>query len=225
MSRGAQTQHETARSMKRVLGWTAFALIGTMAAWQGASALQNAAAPKAATEKKAEAPKPKADPKPVAAPKPATAATAPKPGAAPAKPKAVTFTGKAETPMKDRVATLGLLNKRNGQWRDLTMKPGEGIRIGDVVVRLRACETTASWEQEQWTGAFVQVISRQANQKWLRAFSGWLYKESPSLNVVEHPIYDVWVKDCQMRHPEVGPDTIIARGDEPSRAAKRGEED
>ncbi|MEM6827498.1 MAG: DUF2155 domain-containing protein, partial [Pseudomonadota bacterium] len=26
-------------------------------------------------------------------------------------------------------------------------------------------------------------------------------KESPSLNVVEHPIYDVWVKDCAMRFP------------------------
>jgi hypothetical protein len=208
--------------MKRIVGWTAFALIGTMAAWQGASALQNAAAPKPAAEKKAEAPKPKADPKPVVAPK--SAAAAPSSGQAAPKPKVVTLTNKAETPMKDRVATLGLLNKRNGQWRDLTMKPGEGIRIGDVVVRLRACETTASWEQEQWTGAFVQVITRQANQKWLRAFSGWLYKESPSLNVVEHPIYDVWVKDCQMRHPEVGPDTIIARGDEPSRAAKRDED-
>ena len=32
-------------------------------------------------------------------------------------------------------------------------------------------------------------------------FSGWLFKNSPSLNVVEHPIYDVWVKDCAMSFP------------------------
>ena len=34
-----------------------------------------------------------------------------------------------------------------------------------------------------------------------RVFSGWLFKNSPSLNVVEHPIYDVWVKDCAMSFP------------------------
>ena len=213
--------------MKRAIGWVMLALIGTTAAWQGAAALQNASAPK--TTKAAEPkPKPKADPKPAATPaakpKPAPVTATPF-NPAPAKPKAPSLTGRVETPMKDRVATIGLLNKRNGSWRDLTMKPGEGIRIGDIVVRLRACETTAPWEQEKWTGAFVQVITRQSNEKWRRTFSGWLYKESPSINVVEHPIYDVWVKDCQMRHPEVGPDTIVARGDEPSRAAKRDDDD
>ncbi len=35
----------------------------------------------------------------------------------------------------------------------------------------------------------------------------------PSLNVVEHPIYDVWTKACAMKHPEAGPDTLVARGD------------
>lgn len=118
------------------------------------------------------------------------------------------------TPMAQRIATIGLLNKRNGLWRDLKMKPGEAVRVGDVVVRLRACEVTAPWETEQYTGAFVQVIARASGTRWQKVFSGWLYKESPSINVVEHPIYDVWVKDCTMRHPDIGPDTIVARGDE-----------
>lgn len=124
----------------------------------------------------------------------------------------------AITAMGERVATLGILNKRNGLYRDLTLKPGQGVRIGDLIVKLRACETTAPWESEQWTGAFVQVIVNDSDEKWRRYFSGWLYKESPSLNVVEHPIYDVWTKACQMRHPEVGPETIVLKGD-PSRGA------
>ena len=32
-------------------------------------------------------------------------------------------------------------------------------------------------------------------------FSGWLFKENPAANVVEHPIYDVWVKACKMSFP------------------------
>ena len=117
---------------------------------------------------------------------------------------------KVETPMADRVAVLGLLNKRNGEERDLTLKPGQAMRWGDVVVRLRACETSAPWEVEPLTGAFVQVDVQGRDARWRRAFSGWLYKESPSLNVVEHPIYDVWPKSCAMTHPDIGPDTVIA---------------
>jgi hypothetical protein len=113
------------------------------------------------------------------------------------------------TPMKDRVATLGLLNKRNNISRDIEMKPGEARRIGDVVIRLSACERTAPWEDPPETGAFVQVVVHErkdvgAPLEWRRIFSGWLFKNSPSLNVVEHPIYDVWVKDCKMTFPEGG---------------------
>ena len=105
------------------------------------------------------------------------------------------------TPMAERVAVLGLLNKRNGIVRDLTLRPGQAIRIKDIVVRLRACETTAPWETQKLTGAFVQVDVQRTDQDWNRVFSGWLYKESPSLNVVEHPVYDVWPKSCAMSFP------------------------
>ena len=105
------------------------------------------------------------------------------------------------TPMPERVATLGLLNKRNGIARDVTLKPGQALRIKDVIVRLRACERTPPWEFDQLTGAFVQVDVQQPGGGWKRVFSGWLYKESPGLNVVEHPVYDVWPKSCAMNFP------------------------
>jgi hypothetical protein len=111
------------------------------------------------------------------------------------------------TPMAERVAVLGLLNKRNGQTRDLELKPGEAIRFGKVVVRLRACEKTAPWETYPDEGAFVQLLvnERPAGttdaERWRSVFSGWLFKENPAANVVEHPIYDVWVKACKMSFP------------------------
>jgi hypothetical protein len=110
------------------------------------------------------------------------------------------------TPMAERIAVLGLLNKRNNISRDIELKPGEQRRVGDVVVRLSACERTAPWEEPPETGAFVQVVVQEradidADLEWRRVFSGWLFKNSPSLNVVEHPIYDVWVKDCRMSFP------------------------
>ncbi len=112
------------------------------------------------------------------------------------------------TPMAERVAVLGLLNKRNGVARELTLKPGRAVRAGDVIVRLRACEKTAPWETDQLTGAFAQVDIRGTDGKVARVFSGWLYKERPALNVVQHPIYDVWVKSCAMTFPDTGGEVV-----------------
>lgn len=117
---------------------------------------------------------------------------------------------KTDTPMAERVAVIGVLNKRNGVSRDITLRPGQAGRLGDLVVRLRACEETADYEPEQLTGAFIQADKRGPDGAWRRIFSGWLYKETPSLNVVEDPLYDVWPKSCTMRHPDVGPDTVVA---------------
>lgn len=115
------------------------------------------------------------------------------------------------TPVKDRVATLGLLNKRNNLSQDIVLKSGESRRVGNVIVKLATCEKSLPWEEPE-TGAFVQVFveeraSTQEKLAWHKVFSGWLFRESPSLNVVEHPVYDVWVKDCAMKFPgeEGGP--------------------
>lgn len=107
------------------------------------------------------------------------------------------------TPLEERVATIGLLNKRNNETQDLELRPGQQQRVGDVIIRLASCERTAPWEMPQETGAFVQVLVRERGTQndFRRVFSGWLFKNSPSLNVVEHPIYDVWIKDCAMEFP------------------------
>lgn len=131
-------------------------------------------------------------------------------------PQTVTAVAPGTTPMAERVAVIGLLNKRNGISRDLTLKPGQAVRAGDVIVRLRACETTAPWEIQNLTGAFVQLDVRNPQGEFQRVFSGWLYKETPSLNVVEHPVYDVWPKSCTMAHPTAAGDSPPREGTDPS---------
>jgi hypothetical protein len=172
----------------------------------GAAALLAIGGAAIALQNESAAPVPTAEP----SPSPTASASPRRPAASPTAMPQDAPIARGETPMAERVAVLGLLNKRNGISRDLTMKPGQALRVGDVIVRLRACERTAPWEVQKLTGAFVQVDVRGADTKWRRAFSGWLYKESPSLNVVEHPIYDVWPKSCTMTHPEIGPGTLRA---------------
>ncbi len=122
------------------------------------------------------------------------------------------------TLMPLRVAVLGLLNKRNGLVRDISLRPGESIRIGRAVVRVRACERTAQWEMPQETGAFVQLlVLDHGSEQWRRVFSGWLFKERPDRNIVQHPIYDVFVKSCTMAWPgEVAVSDTELSGERPA---------
>jgi hypothetical protein len=127
------------------------------------------------------------------------------------------------TPVKDRVATLGLLNKRNNEEQDLVLKTGEARRVGNVIVKLATCERTAPWEHPEEQGAFVQVwvqqrATTQEKLAWHKIFSGWLFKNSPSLNVVQHPVYDGWIKNCAMKFP--GEEEGSAARASPSSAAK-----
>lgn len=201
--------------MKRALaaGGIAVALagIGGIGWWQGSRWFGAAAAPVASQ------------------PVRAARAAAPAPRSADDSPGVTTLDGGGQpldagtTPMRDRIAVIGILNKRNGVSRELTLRPGEALRYGDAVVRLRACEQTAPWEQERLTGAFVQLFVRGFDKRWRRSFSGWLFKERPALNVAENAVYDVWTKSCTMSFPATGPDTAAVSASSAKKSAASAE--
>jgi len=136
-----------------------------------------------------------AQPAPPFAPPPASI-TAPQPAPKPA--LGVT----APTPVKDRVLVIGALAKRTGKTQYFTLKPGQYVDFTGIRIIARTCETTPPWESPTLSGAFLQVNETLRGQPARRMFSGWLYAETPSLNVMEHPRYDVWLKSCTMRFPD-----------------------
>ena len=130
------------------------------------------------------------------------------------------------TPNGERVLVVGALNKRTGETRFFEGRPGQHFDFGRLRVTVRTCETTPPWEQ-RLTGAFLLIDERlpaASGQppRQRRAFSGWMFAESPSLHPLEHALYDVWVKSCTMRFPETGPDTVVAgRGDSAATKASK----
>lgn len=104
-----------------------------------------------------------------------------------------------------REAIVGALDKRTGRSEFFTMKPGQTVAFGPLAIRLATCETTPPWVSPKQSGAFVQVdetLGRAGATRVRRAFSGWLFAESPSLNPMRHPVFDVWLRSCAMSFPE-----------------------
>ena len=125
------------------------------------------------------------------------------------------------TPVAERVAVIAALNKRNGQTQQFEVKPGNAVSFGGLTIRVRTCETAPPTEAKQ-IAAFLQideaVVQPRTAQSGAapaakRVFSGWMFAESPSLNPLTDPLYDVWVRSCTMRFPDSGPGAIVAADD------------
>ncbi len=87
---------------------------------------------------------------------------------------------------------------------------GEDVRFGNLIVKADVCNSKPITEYPK-TAAFVEIdeIGKDGDKK--RLFSGWMFAESPGLNGLEHPVYDVWLAGC--RDPNAPPPPVEAEPD------------
>lgn len=94
------------------------------------------------------------------------------------------------------VAQFSGLDKVTGRIFAFDVKVDETVQFGALQVTPRVCYTRPPTEQPE-TIAFVEVDEITLQNETKRIFAGWMFADSPGLNAVEHPIYDVWVTDCK----------------------------
>lgn len=90
---------------------------------------------------------------------------------------------------------MGGLDKITGRPANIVAPIGKPVHFATFTITARYCYSTPPSEPPETT-AFVQIEDHRPDQPARRIFSGWMYGSSPSLNAVEHPLYDVWVISC-----------------------------
>ena len=103
------------------------------------------------------------------------------------------------------IAVFNGLDKITGITTTFEVAIGAEKRFGGLIVRPEACYSRPVTEEPK-TSSFVQVVEIEAGNVRKRIFSGWMFAESPGLNAVEHPIYDVWLTGC--RDPKAPPPVV-----------------
>jgi hypothetical protein len=93
------------------------------------------------------------------------------------------------------VALFAGLDKITGNITTFDVRIGDTKQFGALVVRPRACYSRPP-EEEPKTTSFVEVDEVLPDSKLRRIFTGWMLAESPGLNAVENPVYDVWLTAC-----------------------------
>jgi hypothetical protein len=73
---------------------------------------------------------------------------------------------------------------------------GQEIRFGSLAIRARACYETPPTEPPE-SAAFLEIDALGTDASRDTAFTGWMFASTPGISALEHPVYDVWVIDCQ----------------------------
>ena len=118
-------------------------------------------------------------------------------------------TARAER-LSNPIAVFNGLDKITGVTTTFEINTGEEKRFGGLIVKPEACYSRPVTEEPK-TASFVEVDEVIANETRKRIFSGWMFAESPGLNAVEHPVYDVWLTGC--RDPSAPPPVVEAAPD------------
>ena len=92
---------------------------------------------------------------------------------------------------KKDLAFIGVLNKVTAQVSSIEIPAGEEVLIYDLKVLNKSCHI--SLPEENPLVAVYLIID---DLKGENNFSGWMVKDLPSISSMEHPLYDIWVKDC-----------------------------
>ena len=95
-----------------------------------------------------------------------------------------------------RTAVLQGLNKVTARVTTLRVDVGETVAFGTLEVIVRHCDKRPPEETPE-SAAFLDIWELRPGEPAAGLFRGWMFASSPGLNALEHPVYDVWVLDCE----------------------------
>lgn len=107
------------------------------------------------------------------------------------------------------VAEFSGIDKITGRITTFDVYVNETVQFGALQVTPKVCYSRDETEAQK-IDSFVEVDEITLDRKIRRIFSGWMFADSPALNAVEHPIYDVWLTGCKATSDVPAPEGVKA---------------
>jgi hypothetical protein len=114
----------------------------------------------------------------------------------------------APMPLRSPAAILQALDKVTAETMTFEAPVGQRIRYKNLVLTVKACETTGLGQAAPQASAYVEVVSAPLPSQGVtpqapkEVFHGWMFSNTPELNPLQHPIYDAWLIACSASPPK-----------------------
>jgi len=98
--------------------------------------------------------------------------------------------------IENQIAVFSGLDKVTAVITSFEIPLNEKRIFGVLEVTPRVCYSRPPTEPPKTT-AFVEINELRTDTAPKQIFTGWMFADSPGLNAVEHPVYDVWLTSCK----------------------------
>ncbi len=98
---------------------------------------------------------------------------------------------------RNATVTVRALDKITARMSEHKLKVNTPYMFGTLAIVMRTCVKNPP-EEEPEVKAFLQIADNRPEMENKAWFSGWMFASSPAISALEHPVYDVWVIDCNI---------------------------
>ncbi len=91
---------------------------------------------------------------------------------------------------------LKVLDKISSKNISLILENGKEIIFEDLLIKSIKCKNS-EFDDDPEVTAYIQVrdLNNKTNNE-VFVFNGWMFSSSPSINPFDHPVYDIWLINC-----------------------------
>ena len=88
------------------------------------------------------------------------------------------------------------MDKVSSKNSKLEIQIGREAKFKNLLIKALKCKNSEFDDNPEIT-AYLQVKdSKNSNNDEVFVFNGWTFSSSPSIQVFDHPVYDLWILKC-----------------------------
>ena len=106
------------------------------------------------------------------------------------------------------IVVLRGLDKVTGRTSTFSIPIGEVGHFGKTLIVPDSCYSRPPEESPE-NAAFLFVFEKSLKGENIELFKGWMFSSNPALSSMEHPVYDIWVVECQEAPKKLSEEKIV----------------
>jgi hypothetical protein len=91
---------------------------------------------------------------------------------------------------------IRILDKLSSKSKLLKLDIGENFSYKNLEIKVIKCKNSKFDDNPEITTYLQVKDSKNFNNDEVFVFNGWTFSSSPSIQVFDHPVYDLWILKC-----------------------------
>ena len=91
---------------------------------------------------------------------------------------------------------IRILDKLSSKSKLLKLDIGENFSYKNLEIKVLKCKNSKFDDNPEITSYLQVKDSKNFNNDEVFVFNGWTFSSSPSIQVFDHPVYDLWILKC-----------------------------